>query len=346
MPENPSNYSHPDSPVRHSYPVAVTDAGIGTAIGLCLRTSPFILMRLGVLVAFTVAAVVWLAFCGGIAYLFSGKNHEGGGGVILFLIGFGLPAGLYYWLRQYILYLLKLGHIAVLTRFITGEGLPEGVNQVQYGKQIVTERFGETNVLFAVDSLVKGIANAFNRTLDFVAGFLPIPGLDSVMEIVHRIVKAATTYLDETIFSYNLARGDENVWRSSADGLVYYAQNAKPVLKTAVWCVVLEYVLTFVIFLVMLVPCWLLARPLPDSVSSFAWVFAILLAGAVRSALLRPLFLTMVATTFHKHAQNQEINPQYSSMLSQATDKFQELTQKANEWVHRTPAQTTPGIQG
>ena len=290
-------------------------------------------MRLGVLAAFTLAAILWLAFCGGVAWLFSGRNHQGSGGIILFLIGFGLPAGVFYWLRQYVLYLLKLGHVAVLTRFITGEGLPAGVGQVQYGKQIVTERFSQMNVLFGVDALVTGIAGAFNRTLDWVANLIPIPGLDSVMELVHRIIIAATTYLDETIFSYNLARGDENVWRSSADGLVYYAQNAKPVLKTAVWCVILEYVLTFIAFILLLIPCWLISIPLPDNVGSFAWVFAIVLAGAVKSAVLRPLFLTMVATTFHVSAQNQEINLQYASMLEQATDKFRELSEKASTWA-------------
>jgi hypothetical protein len=56
------------------------------------------------------------------------------------------------------------------------------------------------------------------------------------------------------VLSYNLARGDENVFRSSKDGLIYYAQNAKEVLKTGVFVVVLEKVLTVLIWVVMLAP--------------------------------------------------------------------------------------------
>ena len=42
------------------------------------------------------------------------------------------------------------------------------------------------------------------------------------------------------ILSYNLASGDADPWVGAREGMVYYAQNAVPILKTAIWIVILE----------------------------------------------------------------------------------------------------------
>lgn len=327
------DYSHPEQPVRHSYPLAVNSSSVSTAIGLVMQTIPIILVRLGVLSAFIVAAVIWWMVCGGIALLFSSKDGSGGGGVFLFLIAVGLPAGVYGFLRHYVLYMLKMAHIAVLTRLITEGSLPKGMSQIEYGKQVITVRFGETNAMLALDGLITGVVNTFNATLDWVAGLIPIPGLDGLMRVVEAVIRNATTYIDETIFSYNLARGDDNVWRSSADGLVYYAQNVKAVLKTAVWGLVVDYVLTAAALVVSLLPAWLISLVLPSIVSGFAWVFALVIAFAIRAAFIKPVFLTMVALTFHTRVHNQPIDQGMSSTLSSISEKFRELLERGRDWV-------------
>lgn len=321
--------SHPDQPVRHSYPLAITSDGFSAALGLVLRTSPYIILRLGLMVAFIIAAVIWLIICGGVAYLFSGKNGDGGGGVIFFIISVLFPAGVFFWVRYYVFYLLKCGHVAVLTRLITHGDLPQGVNQVKYGKETVLKNFTQTNVLVAVDALVTGVASAFNRSLDWISNLIPIPGMDSIMKVVHLIVRRATTFLDETILSYNLARGDENVWRSSMDGLVYYAENAKPILKTAIISVLIQYLLTLLIFVLCLGPAYVIGLVLPEAAASYAWLIAVVLAEGVRSTLLEPIFLVMVALTFHKSIQNQPINEAWVAKLEAVSSKFGKLKQKA-----------------
>jgi len=166
-----------------------------------------------------------------------------------------------------------------------------------------------------------------------IAGLLPIPGLSSVMAVVNSIIYAATTYIDETMFSYNLARGDDNVWRSSKDGLIYYAQNAKEVLKTGVWIVVLDKLLTVVAWVVMLVPAFIITYLLPQSLAgwggTFAFVIAILFASNIRGAFLKPLFLAMVMTKFHVCVEGQPINETWDERLTTASKKFQEIKDKA-----------------
>jgi hypothetical protein len=198
----------------------------------------------------------------------------------------------------------------------------------------VTERFGQVNAMFALDLLIAGIVGAFNRTLNWVASLLPIPGLDSMVGIVNQVLRASTTYIDETIFSYNLARGDENVFRSSKDGLIYYAQNAKEVLKTGLLVVVLDRLATVVIWVLMLAPGALVSWVLPGNTGGVLMVVAaVLFAGSVRSAFLKPLFLIMVMVKFHSTARNQAINLEWDQRLTGASTKFGELKQQAEAWV-------------
>jgi hypothetical protein len=237
---------------------------------------------------------------------------------------------------RYLLYLVKAAHIAVLTELITTgriSGGRDSESMFQYGKRIVTERFGEVNAMFGLGLLVTGIVGAFNRTLDWVAQLLPIPGLDSIMGIVRSVLRASTTYIDESIFSYNLARGDENVLRSSRDGLIYYAQNAREVLKTGLWVVVLDRVLSVMVWVVMLGPALALGYLMPGKASFAGIVFAFLFAANIRAALLRPLFLTLVMVKFHSLIHEQSIDLGWDQRLTEASGKFAALKRQAEAWI-------------
>jgi hypothetical protein len=332
-----SPYSHPDRAVRHSYPLAISTAGLSEAFRLLMQTAPFVLARLGVLGALTVATIIWWGLLvGGFALLARATPLLGWAWAILLCF---VAGSIWRFAVRYMLYLLKAAHIAVLTELITtGRIANGGEGMFHYGRRIVTERFGEVNVMFGLDMLVDGVVSAFNRTLSWVANLLPIPGLDSVMGVVRSVVKASTTYIDESIFSYNLARGDENPFRSSKDGLIYYAQNAQEILKTGLWVVVVDKVFTVVIWVVMLAPAFALAYLLPGAASLAGLIIASLLAANVRSAVLRPLFLTMVMVKFHSLAQGQSIDLGWDERLNAASTKFGELEQKARAWVRPAPA--------
>lgn len=338
-------HSHPDRDVRHSYPIAHRGAGVGAAVSLLMKTMPFLLARLGVLTALTVAGIIYCAVLFG-GFVFLGKLTPLLGWAWLIALGV-VAGGIWRFAVRYVLYLIKAAHIAVLTELITTGSIANGNESMfHYGKRIVTERFGEVNVMFGLDMLIDGIVGAFNRTLDWVANLLPIPGLDSVMGVVRGVLRASTTYIDETIFSYNLARGDENVYRSSKDGLIYYAQNAKEVLKVGIWAVVLDKVLTFAIWVVMLGPAFVIASFMPGWATLLGLVFASMFAADVRSAFLRPLFLTMVMVEFHTRVQNQPIHPEWDQRLSGVSDKFQELGRRAATWSRPEAVRgATPAVQ-
>jgi hypothetical protein len=326
-------HSHPDAPVRHSYPLAIDRAGFGTAFALVMRTLPYAIVRFGILLAFTMVTIVWFIAAFGIGSFLAAKIHPfiGIGWMIALLGTYGY---LWWFVVRYGLYLIQAGHIVVLTELITKGQVENGpAGMFEYGRRVVTDRFGQVNVLFAMHLLVRGVVHAFNRTLDWISNLLPIPGLSSVVGIVNAIVRAATTYIDETIFSYNLARGDDNPWRSSKDAIIYYCQNSMEILKTAAWVVVLDKVLTVALWAVMLVPAGLLLVVLPAAWKPGGMILgfgiAALFASNARQAFLKPILLVMVMTKFHVVVRNQAINTEWDERLSSVSSKFRDIKGKA-----------------
>jgi len=331
-----AGYSHPNRAVRHSYPFTQRDAGVGAALQLLLRTAPFMLARLGVLVSVsTVSLIFWLIVVAGYVFFAQRSVVVAWGWLVLMGV---LASSLWRTLVRYFLYMLKLGHIAVLTELVTRGEVGNGEEGMfAYGKRIVQERFGEANALFAVGLLISGVVNAFNRTLDWVSELIPLPGLDSVMGFVKSVLRASTTYIDETIFSYNLARGDSNVLRSSKDGLIYYAQNARPILQTGIWVVIIERVLSAITFVIVFVPALGLAYLLPNAWGGWLTPTALVAGGMyaanLRDAVLKPLFLTMVMLKFHALVHDQPIDERWDAQLERASEQFSTLKQRAEHWV-------------
>jgi len=312
--------------VRHGYSLSVRNHGLGTAIGLLARSMPYALARFGILLAYSVACIVWIVVAfGGAAWL--GTHVAGAFGVVWFVVcavGIG-----WFWgtVLRYALHLLACGHVAVLTELITRGQVGNGnESMLSYGKRIVLQRFGEVNVLFGLNMAVRGILNAFHRTLDWIDQMIPIPGLESLSNLLTIVLRAATRYLDKVILSYNLARNENEPWIGAREGLVYYAQNARPILMTSVWIVILERVLTFVLLLLLLAPAGLITVMLPADVRQSGGLvtvlIALLFAGAIRSAFIKPLFLIMMIVRFHALTENQPINPDWDARLASVSDKF------------------------
>jgi hypothetical protein len=321
------------APVRHAYPLAVRDHGLGTAFGLLMQSLPYALARCGILLAYSLGCIVWLVVTfGGAAWLSSHIAHAFGVvWVILCVVGIG-----WFWgtVLRYLLHLLACGHVAVLTELITRGQIGNGnESQLAYGKRVITERFGEVNALFGLHMLVRGILGAFHRTLDWIAELLPIPGLESLANLVNIVLRAATRYLDKVILSYDLARNDQDPWRGAREGIVYYCQNAKPILQTSVWIIILERGLSLLLWLVLLAPAALITLLLPHAVREsgaiVTIIIALLLAGTLRAAFIKPLFLIMMMVRFHALIEHQPINQEWDARLSALSDKFRTLGTQA-----------------
>ena len=323
----------PPAAVPHAYPLAVRDHGLATAFGLLMQSLPYALARCGILLAYSVGGIIWLVVTfGGTAWLSNHIAHAFG--IVWFIL---CVAGVgWFWsgVLRYLLHLLACGHVAVLTELITHGRIGNGSeSQLAYGKRVVTQRFGQVNALFGLNMLVRGILGAFHRTLDWIAELLPIPGLESLANLVNTVLRAATRYLDKVILSYNLARNDQDPWRGAREGIVYYGQNARPILETSLWIIVLEYVLSAVLWLVLLAPAAAITVLLPHAVRESAGVvtiiIALLLAATLRAAFIKPLFLIMIMVRFHALIEHQPINQEWDARLASVSNQFRTLGTQA-----------------
>lgn len=168
-----------------------------------------------------------------------------------------------------------------------------------------------------------------------MANLLPFPGLSQLVSVVNTIVRAATSYIDETLLSYNLARGDDNRFRGAKDGLIYYAQNAQTVLKTGLYIVLLDAALSALGWAACLVPAAVVAWFLPvgGGAQFLVVALAVLVGFNLRSAFFKPLFLIMVMIKFHVAAQNQPIQLEWDERLSGLSKHFVKLKSQAHHQI-------------
>ncbi|PTW55687.1 hypothetical protein C8N35_11210 [Breoghania corrubedonensis] len=323
---------------------------VGLSLRLMAQTAPFVIFRMVIYFAIAVAYVLVTGVGAGIGFGIGGIGDSDfqasstlwGGG-----IGFALTAGVIYILREYILYIVKAGHIAVMVEALDGRELPAGQGQIAYARDIVTNHFGEASVLFGIDQLVKGVLNAITGLLQGLMSLLPIPGLNNVMGIVRGYLRVAVGLLDEIILAHILRHRSTNPWASAREALVLYGQNAKPMLLNAAWVTLFVYGLSFVVFILMLAPASALVYLIPGAWSAGGFVFALLFAWAVKAALIEPFAIACLLQSFFKATDGQAPNPEWEARLEAASNKFKKMGQRAAEWMGgKTKASGTPAGVG
>jgi hypothetical protein len=309
------------------------DFEIGRTLGIMARTWPFVLLRMIVYLAITLAYVAATGAGTGLGY---GVGHVmgDGDGPIAFafwggIIGFGCVSAAVYWIREYILYIVKAGHIAVMVHLIDGRAVPGGQGQIAYARQVVTERFTEANVLFVLDQLVKGAIRTITGLIGGIATFLPIPGLDGVVRFINTVIRLSLTYVDEIILGYNIRVDSRNPFDTAAQGVVLYAQNGRIMVKNAIWLAVIMWVLSGLVFLVMIAPAGAILYMMPGELGGWAFVLAIAFAWAVKAALIEPFAIAALMQVYFRTIAGQSPNPEWDGRLSGASKKFRELKDKA-----------------
>jgi hypothetical protein len=234
-----------------------------------------------------------------------------------------------FFLRDYILYLVKAGHIAVLVELLDGREIPGGKGQIDYARGIVTERFGQASALFALDRLIKGVIAIATGLLGGMMALVPIPGLDRLMGVVRAYLRLAVGLVDEVILGHAIRTRSDNAWEAAHDGLVLYAQNARPMLGAAAWLTLITWVMAALVFLLMLGPAAAVALLLPGDGSSALFVFAAIFAWAVKAALIEPFALACLLQVFFRETEGQIPNAEWRGRLTHVSDKFRKLGEQA-----------------
>ncbi len=318
------------------------DFSLRQSINLLARTMPFLLLRCAVYFGITLAYILMTGVGAGVGYGIGGfwdESTQAAAALWGGIAGFGLLGGVLFFAREYLLYNVKAGHIAVLVQLLDGGEIPQGRSQISYASQVVKSRFAQTNTLFAMDMLIKGVINAITGLIQGVGGF--IPGLQQVMGIVKAFLRIAVGLVDEVILAYIIRTDSDNPWLASRSALVLYGQNGSVMLKNAAWLTVFTYGLSFVVFLIMLAPAAALVYLVPGAWSAGGMLFALLFAWAVKVAVIEPFAIACLLQAYFHAIKGQTPNPEWEARLDKVSNKFGELKGKAQTWVQPEKVNTS-----
>ena len=245
----------------------------------------------------------------------------------MFIIWLSLIGIVNFFLNHYIGYLVKAGHVAVITiAFQTGQ-VP--ANPFETGKTMVKERFGTSNVYFALDKLVAGSVKQLQRTLGRITDGLlgALPGADGVKSLMNMFLDISLGYVDECCLGYTFAHPEQNAYKSAADGVVIYFKNWKTLLKDAAkttGVVILSFVAVTLVAFVLFGGLFRLF-----GWSGFmAFIISLLFAYTVKYAFIDSWILVKMMSSYMQVAPTTQITFDLYDKLCNLSKKFKELFNK------------------
>ena len=309
------------------------------------QTMPFVWAKLILgLISVAVSVVLFIFFA------FMTWVTKGYGVIIFFLLWLGATSVTHFVITKYFGYLVKAGHVAVVTEAVTSGKVPE--NQIEYGKDKVKERFISSNVFFLIDKLVNRsvtqLQNVFGKAGGFLLGALPGAGI--LLSFGKLFISISLKYVDECCLGWIFHNKEQKAFKSAVDGVVIYAQNWKALLKTAFktsFIVIgLSVVLTIVTYSV-------LGGLFRFVGLSGLWGFAIFLLAVYLTIIFKRAFIdsymmVRMMTTYMQVAPTTEISFDLYGKLAKVSKSFKELFKKSQDEKadHTPPVQSEPdGIQ-
>ena len=297
------------------------------SLALVLRTLPMHAVRLLVFAAITVglgAASLAGAWFGHRLGVMIGTPDPAADAVIAGLGGLVLAFSLVAARRDQLLHAVQARTLALLADGIDRKPVPYGPAQLGHSTAAVTSRFGTAAELFALDRLVRGVTGQVASVADGLGTVLAFPGIARL---------ASGSLVERVVLAHAYRARPENAWEAAHDGLVLYAQNARPVLVAAGWITLVGWLVTAGVFVALLGPVSALGALWPGDGQAGIWVLAGLCALGIRSALIEPFAFACLMQAFLAITAGQNPSPEWRGRLTQLCDRFRQLGERAIRWT-------------
>ncbi len=303
----------------------------GKAVTMMVRTSPLVLANLTINGLFGLAVSFYYIALFSLCTLTKNLPIIS---AVIFFGGLGSTPFLYQLVKQYSLYLIKSAHIAVIAEILRNGKLPDGVSQLEWGKNQVQRFFKQTSIMSAVDVALRATVISITNTMEGIINIIPIPGIEQASHLVSVVVRQATDYIDEAIMARQFINSEENPWKNARDGSILYAQAWKPILTNAAGLALFSWA-SFAIFLILMIPVGLvLAALLPVSMNWVACVIVLMLAYLLKIS-IGDLFATVTTLiAFHEETKHLSVSMEIDAKLTEMSEHFRVMKNKAQSYVH------------
>ena len=303
------------------------------ALGLLIRTWPFVLVRVAVHLALAALVLVGAAAGALAGRALTGPAGAGGNGTLWGgAAGLVLAVALIALLRGRLLYRVAVPQLAVMVETLDGRAPSLGTDQLAAARTLVADRFGDQSGLMALHRLVRGVIRTATGLVDgLLVDILPVAALDRLVRATGAGLGLSRGLIEAVVLGHAMRVRFENAWEAAHDGLVFYTQNARPMLTNALWLSLTGWVLAGLVALSVLSSVTELLAVLP----ALPWIgplAAALIGWAVKAALYDPFALACMMQLHLRLTEDQEPQPEWRGRLTQVSDKFRQLGERALGW--------------
>ncbi|MBR6028367.1 MAG: hypothetical protein IKP40_04695 [Clostridia bacterium] len=181
-------------------------------------------------IGFSIRRLLWdllslVALCGAIA-LGAVIDQEGVAGV---LIGFLIGVVIMVIILRFVSYTYKAGQIAMMTKAVTEDSLPEDV--IGEGKRVVKERFATVALYYAATRIIRGIFNQIGRGITKIGESIGGDTGSSIGSAISSIISVVVAYLCDCCLGWIFYRRDEQPVKATLQGAALFFKHGKTFLK-------------------------------------------------------------------------------------------------------------------
>jgi hypothetical protein len=270
--------------------------------------------------------VVFIAGVLFVPFFFIGMMFEFSVFIILMLVWLSSAYGIKVLVAHYFGYMVKAGHVAVITESMIHGKIPE--HYFAFGLQRVKERFVSSSAFFLVDQLISGAVRQIQSQMERLGGWLNgVPGIGFFIQILNLFISISLNYIDECCLGYTFYKNSENTFKSAADGVVIYAQNWKTILKNAAMTTALVLMLMVGVMISLFLGFSVLFSAINIS-AGFAIIPAVFTTIVIKYAFIDSWILVKTMCIYMELAPQTTISFDLYAKLSKFSTQFKKLYQQ------------------
>ncbi len=245
------------------------------------------------------------------------------------IAGFAIFAILFYWFRGSWFFSIRAPHVALLNESLRDAITEQGWSQVAHARSLVRERFSTAAELLVLDKRIKATLACLFRRDSAIAQRLSALDNTIFSKLLSRIAETPATYIHEIIIGYCLHDSSRSASAAAISGLTLFAQNFRRLFHNAISLLAIKYLVTLVIFFLMLSPVRWVDQIIPVEFGYWTFVFAALLTWPVKSALFDPIVVAAMMHVFASVTSGQRIESDWETVLVDHSPEFAGLKKQA-----------------
>ena len=130
---------------------------------------------------------------------------------------------------RYVSYTFKAGQIAMMTKAIVTDKLPDDV--IGEGKKVVRERFATVAIFFAATSVIKGIFQQLGKALTNLGSAVGGDAGNSIGSAIDTAIQVVVGFLCDCCLGWVFYRKEENAAKATCEGAVLFFRHGKTLAK-------------------------------------------------------------------------------------------------------------------